>query len=129
MLSVTEVLSGKLHFLASDAPGFFFRLGHSIIAYTRPTNWTIELTLAIPSRLLLGYMTMGSITAAIMISLGEMIAHLPLPGGHITLASRFVNPSFGAVLGWNYTYNWMLVLPAELNAAAVLIGYWNNTVK
>lgn len=74
-------------------------------------------------------MTMGSITACIMISLGEMIAHLPLPGGHITMANRFVNPSFSFAMGWNYWYNWLFVLPAELNAAAVLIGYWNDSVN
>jgi hypothetical protein len=28
-----------------------------------------------------------------MVSLGEMIAYLPLPGGHIKLAERFVNPA------------------------------------
>lgn len=29
-----------------------------------------------------------------MISLGEMIAYLPIPGGHIALAERFVDPAF-----------------------------------
>jgi hypothetical protein len=33
-------------------------------------------------------------TFATMISLGEMVSHLPLPGGHITLAQRFVDPAF-----------------------------------
>lgn len=25
---------------------------------------------------------------------------------------------------WNYWYNWTIILPAELSAAAVLINYW-----
>lgn len=37
-----------------------------------------------------------------MISLGEMAAYLPIPGGHITLAERFVNPAWSFTLGWNY---------------------------
>ena len=37
-----------------------------------------------------------------MISLGEMIAYLPIPGGHITLAERYVNPAWSFTLGWNY---------------------------
>lgn len=37
-----------------------------------------------------------------MISLGEMVAYLPVPGGHITLAERFVNPAWSFTLGWNY---------------------------
>jgi yeast amino acid transporter len=32
-------------------------------------------------------------------------------------------------MGWNYWYNWTIVLPAELNAAAVLIGYWSKDIN
>jgi len=64
-----------------------------------------------------------------MISLGEMIAYLPLPGGHIRLAERFVDPAFSFAMGYNYLYNWVIVLPAELSAAAILINYWNKSVN
>ena len=37
-----------------------------------------------------------------MVSLGEMISYLPLPGGHITMAERFVDPAWSFTLGWNY---------------------------
>ena len=55
-----------------------------------------------------------------------MIAYLPLPGGHIKLAERFVDPAFSFTMGWNYWYNWVIILPAELSAAAVLINFWNQ---
>ncbi|KAG8799276.1 hypothetical protein FRC17_007174, partial [Serendipita sp. 399] len=58
-----------------------------------------------PVGLFLGYSIMGSICYAVMISLGEMVAYLPIAGGHIS------------------------ILPAELSAAAVLINYWNKTVN
>ena len=32
------------------------------------------------------------------ITLGEMVAYLPIPGGHIKLAERFVDGSFSFVL-------------------------------
>ncbi|QRW09028.1 amino acid permease [Ceratobasidium sp. AG-Ba] len=79
-----------------------------------------------PLGLLLGYTIMGSICYSVMISLGEMIAYLPIPGGHIKLAERFVDPAFSFTMGWNYWYNWTFTLPAELSAAAVLINYWMN---
>jgi len=82
-----------------------------------------------PVGLLLGYSIVGTITYAVMISLGEMIAYLPVPGGHIKLAERFVNPAFSFTMGWNYWYNWIIILPAELSAAAVLINFWNQTVN
>ncbi|KAI0704873.1 amino acid permease [Cytidiella melzeri] len=82
-----------------------------------------------PIGLLLGYSAMGTVTYCVMISLGEMIAYLPIPGGHIALAERFVDPGFAFAMGWNYWYNWTIILPAELSAAAVLINYWNQSVN
>ncbi|KNZ73488.1 Lysine-specific permease [Termitomyces sp. J132] len=79
-----------------------------------------------PYRLWLGYIVMGSICYSVMISLGEMIAYLPIPGGHIKLAERFINPAFSFTMGWNYWYNWTIILPAELSASAVLIGLWSD---
>ncbi|KAK7465744.1 hypothetical protein VKT23_005716 [Stygiomarasmius scandens] len=29
-------------------------------------------------------------------------------------------------MGWNYWYNWTIILPAELSAAAILINFWNR---
>jgi len=55
-----------------------------------------------------------------------MVAYLPIPGGHIKLAERFVDPAFSFTMGWNYWYNWTIILPAELYAAAILINYWNQ---
>lgn len=67
-----------------------------------------------PIGLLLGYMVVGSIVSptsvfrirltefqcySVMISLGEMIAYLPIPGGHIKLAERFVDPAFSFTMG------------------------------
>ncbi|GAA5965192.1 hypothetical protein JCM8115_005386 [Rhodotorula mucilaginosa] len=79
-----------------------------------------------PAGLFIGYAAIGSLCYAVMVSLGEMVAHLPIAGGHITLARRFVTPALGFAMGWNYWYNWVIVLPAELNAAAVLISFWSD---
>ncbi|THH26398.1 hypothetical protein EUX98_g7790 [Antrodiella citrinella] len=82
-----------------------------------------------PVGLLLGYVVTGTICYCVMVSLGEMIAYLPLPGGHIRLAERFVDPAFSFTMGWNYWYNWVIILPAELSAASVLINYWISSTR
>ena len=55
-----------------------------------------------------------------------MIAYLPIPGGHIKLAERFVDPALSFTMGWNYWYNWTILVPAELVASAVLMSYWKS---
>lgn len=82
-----------------------------------------------PVGLLLGYVSLGTVCWSVMISLGEMVAFLPIPGGHIKLAERFVDPAFSFAMGWNYWYNWTIILPAELSASAVLINYWNDDIS
>jgi len=58
-----------------------------------------------------------------------MVAYLPIPGGHIKLAERFFDPALSFTIGWFYWYNWTIILPAELSAAAVLINYWTTSVN
>ncbi|KAF9513613.1 hypothetical protein BS47DRAFT_1344102 [Hydnum rufescens UP504] len=70
-----------------------------------------------PVGLLLGYVVIGTICYTLMLCLGEMISYLPIPGGHIKLAERFVNPALSFAMGWNYWYSY---------AAAVLIDYWEH---
>ncbi|TBU35180.1 amino acid permease [Dichomitus squalens] len=82
-----------------------------------------------PIGLLLGFLVVGTVCYSVMISLGEMIAFLPIPGGHIKLAERFVDPAFSFTMGWNYWYNWTIILPAELSAAAILIDFWDSKVN
>jgi amino acid transporter len=41
----------------------------------------------------------GTIVYAVMISLGEMVSYLPIAGGHIKLAERFVDPAWSFAMG------------------------------
>jgi amino acid transporter len=82
-----------------------------------------------PLGLLLGYGIVSSACVAVMLCLGELTTLLPVPGGQVTLAGRFVDPAMAFAMGWNYWYSWTITLPAELSAAAVLIDYWNQTIN
>ena len=62
------------------------------------------------------------------ICLGEMIAYLPIAGGFIKLAERFVDPAFSFTVGWNYWYSWVMTFPTELSAAAVLMSFWKSVI-
>lgn len=77
-----------------------------------------------PLGLLLGYSVIASTVVAVMIMVCELTTFLPVSGGHIRLAGRFVDPALSAAMGWNYLIGWTLIMAAELSAAAVLISYW-----
>jgi amino acid transporter len=76
--------------------------------------------------LVLGYCVVGSICFCVMQCLGELVCYMPLPGGLIQISERFVGPAMSFGLGWTMWFNWLIVLPAELSAATILIGYWDQ---
>lgn len=82
-----------------------------------------------PLGLLLGYLVMASVVVSVCFCVGEMVTLLPVMGGHLTLAGRFVDPAFSAAASWNYWICWCLVLCAELSASATLVDYWNPGVN
>lgn len=53
----------------------------------------------------------------------------PVSGGFYTYTSRFVDPSLGFATGWNYVFQWAVVLPLELVIASVTASYWNTSTN
>ncbi len=81
-----------------------------------------------PGGALLAYAIVGLMVWLIMQSLGEMAAFLPVSGSFGEYGRRFVSPSFGFAMGWNYWFNWAITVAAELVAAALVMKYWFPTV-
>ena len=52
----------------------------------------------------------------------------PVSGGFYTLANRFLDPSYAFAMGWNYVFQWAVVLPLEITVAVTTVNYWNNDV-
>lgn len=77
-----------------------------------------------PGGALLAYALIGIMVFLVMQSLGEMAAFLPVAGSFQEYGTRFVSPSFGFAMGWNYWFNWAITVAAELVAAALVMKYW-----
>lgn len=77
-----------------------------------------------PGGALLAYAVIGMMVFFLMQGLGEMATYLPVSGSFQTYSSRFVSPSFGFAMGWNYWFNWAITVAAELAAAALVMKYW-----
>ncbi len=70
------------------------------------------------------YLAISIMVYFLMTSLGEMATYLPVSGSFSTYATRFVDPSLGFALGWNYWYNWAITVAVELAAGALIMKYW-----
>ena len=49
---------------------------------------------------------------------------MPVTGSFSTYATKFVDPSLGFALGWNYWYNWAITIAAELAAVTLIMKFW-----
>lgn len=50
----------------------------------------------------------------------------PVSGGFYTYSTRFIDPSWGFAMGWNYVFQWAVVLPLELTVAGFTVQYWDG---
>ncbi|ODN90161.1 AAT family amino acid transporter [Cryptococcus wingfieldii CBS 7118] len=78
-----------------------------------------------PVGLWLAYILMSSMVYAMMVALGEMAALFPVAGAFTHYAARFVDPSLGFALGFNYWYSYAITIPTEIVAATIVISYWD----
>ncbi|POR38332.1 General amino-acid permease GAP1 [Tolypocladium paradoxum] len=81
-----------------------------------------------PASMLLAYVLSGAIQFCTMQSLGELVVAFPVAGSFSAFATRFLDPSWGFAIGWNYALQWLVVLPLEIIAGAVTIQYWNSSI-
>ncbi|KAI9753144.1 MAG: hypothetical protein M4579_005307 [Chaenotheca gracillima] len=82
-----------------------------------------------PLSVILGYSFTGVAIYAMMQCLGEMATWLPLPGAIPQFAARYVDPALGFAVGWNNWYQAAITLCAEISAAALVIGFWNDVIN
>lgn len=77
-----------------------------------------------PGGALVAYACIGVMVYFLMTSLGEMATFMPVSGSFETYASKFIDPSFGFALGWNYWYNWAITVAAEMVAGGLIMKFW-----
>ncbi|KAJ5573998.1 uncharacterized protein N7459_008425 [Penicillium hispanicum] len=79
----------------------------------------------------LAYAIIGMTVASVVSGVGEMGALVPLNGGVIRYAEIFCDPALAFANGWNQVYSYIVSIPSELVAAAVIVEFWvtvNNAI-
>ncbi|KAF5485173.1 Amino-acid permease inda1 [Colletotrichum siamense] len=79
-----------------------------------------------PGSVLIDFMIIGVMMFNVVYALGELAVMYPVSGGFYIYSSRFIDPSWGFAMGWNYVFQWAIVLPLELTVCGLTINYWEG---
>ncbi|KAK5997341.1 Amino-acid permease inda1 [Cladobotryum mycophilum] len=82
-----------------------------------------------PGSLFIDFFIIGIMMFNVVYALGELSVMYPVSGGFYTYSARFIDPSWGFAMGWNYVFQWAAVLPLELTVCAITIQYWNTDIS
>ncbi|AAS53601.1 AFR230Cp [Eremothecium gossypii ATCC 10895] len=82
-----------------------------------------------PAGVLIGWGLTATMILIMCLSLGELAVTFPVSGGYITYAARFIDESWGFANNFNYMMQAMVVMPLEIVAASVTVGYWDTDPK
>ncbi|KAI3320547.1 amino acid permease/ SLC12A domain-containing protein [Xylariaceae sp. AK1471] len=82
-----------------------------------------------PGFLLIDFLIIGIMIFNVVYALGELAVMYPVSGGFYTYANRFIDPSWGFAMGWNYVFQWAVVVPLELTVCSISIAYWNADIS
>ncbi|GAB1313438.1 Amino-acid permease inda1 [Madurella fahalii] len=82
-----------------------------------------------PASLLIDFSIIGVMMFNTVYALGELAVMFPVSGGFYTYSTRFIDPSWGFAMGWNYVMQWAVVLPLELTVCAITVGYWDKEIS
>jgi len=77
-----------------------------------------------PGSVLIGFMVVGFMVYLMMQALAELSVMYPVNGAFTMYICRFVDPSLGFAMSWEYAISWLTVLPFEISAACNIIHYW-----
>lgn len=75
-----------------------------------------------PGSVLIGFLLVGAMLFMVVNALGELACVFPIQGSFSIYSTRFLHPSWGFAMGWNYALQWVVTLPTELSSAVLVIG-------
>ncbi|CCF45293.1 amino acid permease [Colletotrichum higginsianum] len=79
-----------------------------------------------PGSILVDFSIIGIMMFNVVYALGELAVMYPVSGGFYVYSTRFIDPSWGFAMGWNYVFQWAIVLPLELTVCGLTINYWEG---
>ncbi|CAG8364102.1 unnamed protein product [Penicillium salamii] len=81
-----------------------------------------------PASLLIAFAIEAIVVGMLNNCLAEMTTYMPVSGGFIRLAGKWVDEAWGFMAGWNFFIYMALTVPFEICAVNLLLQYWRDDI-
>lgn len=82
-----------------------------------------------PGAILIAWALTGGAILCTIQAMAELAVTFPISGSFNVFASRFIDPSVGFAVAWNYFFQFLVLLPLELVAGSITMNYWNTSIN
>jgi amino acid transporter len=82
-----------------------------------------------PAGILIAWSLTGSAILCTIQAMAELAVTFPISGSFNVYASKFIDPSVGFAVAWNYFFQFLVLLPLELVAGSMTMQYWNTSIN
>ncbi len=81
-----------------------------------------------PGNLFLAYVVHNIMLSLVNNGMAEMCTYMPVSGGFIRLAGKWVDDAFGFMAGWNFFFYQVIVIPFEITALSLVLSFWSENI-
>lgn len=81
-----------------------------------------------PGSLFLAYTIYSVMLGLVNNCAAEMSTYMPVSGGFVRLAGKWVDEAFGFMAGWNFFFYEALLIPFEITALSTVLTYWRDDI-
>ncbi|KAK4541662.1 hypothetical protein LTR36_007806 [Oleoguttula mirabilis] len=81
-----------------------------------------------PGSLFLAYLFYSCMLGLVNNCIAEMTVLMPVSGGFIRMAGKWVDDAFGFMAGWNFFIYEALLIPFEISALNLVLSYWRDDI-
>ncbi|TVY28934.1 General amino acid permease [Lachnellula hyalina] len=81
-----------------------------------------------PGSLLIAFILYCFFLASVNNCMAEMTVFMPVSGGFIRMGSKWVDESFGFMLGWNFFLYEAFLIPWEISALNLVLTFWRDDI-
>lgn len=81
-----------------------------------------------PGSLFLAYTIYTCMLGLVNNSMAEMATYMPVSGGFIRMAGKWVDESVGFWVGWNFFLYEAFLIPFEISALNLVLTFWSDKI-